>query len=289
MVYIYRRWFFHFFSSVDIRDKYMDPNKSHWKDETLEGRSHFRTLSEPAVLTIDHVTETDAGIYRCRVDFRKSPTRNTRLNLTVIGKCLSGESVTEKIPRRCPISEYSTVRNAANEITGRVKTKSTVYDIYIGSKEVDCLDIRESPDPCGVFNAHAIRKTRNTIKKKQAKPHSRSGSRRFVAARSTTTKIVTTRVFSKCILVAYDVFIRVGHLVRRFRNILWKIFIYFLSSNEKKNVKNVRRTSSWKLDKTICANRRQQFALRRGGIFEKIPTCIFRMQFKIGGTCIYRC
>lgn len=73
--------------SVDIRDKYIDPNKSHWKDETLEGRSHFRTLSEPAVLTIDNVSEMDAGVYRCRVDFRKSPTRNTRLNLTVIGKC----------------------------------------------------------------------------------------------------------------------------------------------------------------------------------------------------------
>lgn len=71
---------------MDIRDKFNDPNKSHWKDETLKGRSHFRTLSEPATLTIDKVTEMDGGIYRCRVDFRKSPTRNIRLNLTVIGK-----------------------------------------------------------------------------------------------------------------------------------------------------------------------------------------------------------
>ncbi|XP_050530866.1 nephrin [Daktulosphaira vitifoliae] len=70
--------------SVDIRGKHTDPNKSHWKDETLEGRSHFRTLSEPATLFIDNISESDAGIYRCRVDFRKSPTRNSRLNLTVI-------------------------------------------------------------------------------------------------------------------------------------------------------------------------------------------------------------
>jgi len=76
------------FHSVDIRDKFTDPNKSHWKDESLEGRSHFRMLSEPAMLTIDNVSEMDAGIYRCRVDFRKSPTRNSRLNLTVIGKYL---------------------------------------------------------------------------------------------------------------------------------------------------------------------------------------------------------
>lgn len=73
---------------MDIRDKFTDPNKSHWKDESLEGRSHFRMLSEPAMLTIDNVSEMDAGIYRCRVDFRKSPTRNSRLNLTVIGKYL---------------------------------------------------------------------------------------------------------------------------------------------------------------------------------------------------------
>lgn len=83
------------FFSVDIRDKFNDPNKSHWKDETLEGRSHFRTLSEPATLTIDKVTEMDGGIYRCRVDFRKSPTRNIRLNLTVIGKCI--QSIFQRI------------------------------------------------------------------------------------------------------------------------------------------------------------------------------------------------
>lgn len=71
---------------MDIRNKYPDPTVSHWKDETVKNRSQFRMHSEPAILAIDHVSENDAGVYRCRVDFRKSPTRNIRVNLSVIGK-----------------------------------------------------------------------------------------------------------------------------------------------------------------------------------------------------------
>ena len=59
---------------------------SHWNDKNhLNDRAFFRTVTEPATLNINHIEERDGGEYRCRVDFAKSPTRNSRIHLTVIG------------------------------------------------------------------------------------------------------------------------------------------------------------------------------------------------------------
>ncbi|XP_042862043.1 uncharacterized protein LOC122247103 isoform X2 [Penaeus japonicus] len=54
----------------------------HWSD--LESRAHFDVTSEPQGLVIDDVMAIDDGDYRCRVDFRSSPTRNLRVKLLVI-------------------------------------------------------------------------------------------------------------------------------------------------------------------------------------------------------------
>ncbi|XP_037079898.1 nephrin-like [Pollicipes pollicipes] len=58
---------------------------SHW-DSGLLGRSRleFEPHSRPATLRISALNKSDGGVYRCRVDYLHAPTRNWRVNLTVI-------------------------------------------------------------------------------------------------------------------------------------------------------------------------------------------------------------
>ncbi|KAG4069528.1 hypothetical protein HA402_006894, partial [Bradysia odoriphaga] len=58
---------------------------SHWREEeVLEDRAIFRTIREPAELIISPVLEKDVGNFRCRVDFKLTPTRNSNINLEVV-------------------------------------------------------------------------------------------------------------------------------------------------------------------------------------------------------------
>jgi hypothetical protein len=76
--------------SFDVRGNGVEIGR-HWNDGVnLGARARFESngIPEP-VLWIEDLREEDRGIYRCRVDFRQAPTRNTRINLEVIGKVKS--------------------------------------------------------------------------------------------------------------------------------------------------------------------------------------------------------
>jgi len=56
-----------------------------WSDGGQFGtRAYFQLSSSPAELRVENVKEGEEGVYRCRVDFKSAPTRNTLVNLTVL-------------------------------------------------------------------------------------------------------------------------------------------------------------------------------------------------------------
>lgn len=60
---------------------------SHWLDEkSLGSRAYFQASTSPASLIINEAQDSDSGIYRCRVDFHKTPTRYSRVQLKIIRK-----------------------------------------------------------------------------------------------------------------------------------------------------------------------------------------------------------
>ncbi|KAJ8976999.1 hypothetical protein NQ317_003425, partial [Molorchus minor] len=72
--------------SLDARGGPLDKASHLAMTDDLGGRSYFITEDEPskARLRIHGVTKKDQGVFRCRVDFVNSPTRNFQVNLTLV-------------------------------------------------------------------------------------------------------------------------------------------------------------------------------------------------------------
>ncbi|GLG98678.1 Uncharacterized protein GBIM_05287 [Gryllus bimaculatus] len=73
-----------FRASFDVRGKPLSQAR-HWSaPKPFGNRAYFRTVQEPAQLVVEDVRRHDEGVYRCRVDFRNTPTRSFRYRLSVI-------------------------------------------------------------------------------------------------------------------------------------------------------------------------------------------------------------
>ena len=85
---IYLFFLYYFFHSVDIRDR--DPNAAkRWSDETVfANRAYFLFDKLPGELAVQNAKDSDTGVYRCRVDFKIAQTRNSIVNLTIIGESI---------------------------------------------------------------------------------------------------------------------------------------------------------------------------------------------------------
>lgn len=106
---------------------------SHWNDKNhLNDRAFFRTVTEPATLNINHIEERDGGEYRCRVDFAKSPTRNSRIHLTVIGLYIIKERKEKERFRSATFyTRYRNFRGKTEEKCNQSLTWYFLFFLYI--------------------------------------------------------------------------------------------------------------------------------------------------------------
>ncbi|XP_066589277.1 B-cell receptor CD22-like isoform X2 [Prorops nasuta] len=68
--------------SFDARNRQFGKEKVWSAPHYWGNRASFRATTPQ--LTIQDVRQSDEGVYRCRVDFRNSPTRNAKVNFTII-------------------------------------------------------------------------------------------------------------------------------------------------------------------------------------------------------------
>ena len=86
----------------------------HWNDGVSLGpRARFDETTKPQpLLWIEDLREADGGTYRCRVDFKQAPTKNSKVNLQVIGEFKDFNNLYCLLQRICSGDNYKdTLRN----------------------------------------------------------------------------------------------------------------------------------------------------------------------------------
>ncbi|XP_063230902.1 nephrin [Bacillus rossius redtenbacheri] len=105
--------------SVDNRGGDLRRANHSYISRDIGARTFFQTVgARPARLRVKSVGLADEGVFRCRIDFLNSPTRNYRVNLTIV----------------VPPSEPVIYDHKDKEITGVAGPFLEGYNLYLGCK-----------------------------------------------------------------------------------------------------------------------------------------------------------
>ncbi|KAL1513805.1 hypothetical protein ABEB36_003164 [Hypothenemus hampei] len=154
--------------SLDARDKTIG-QAGEWRDEKILGqRATFRLKDRPAILLLSGVREDDGAVYYCRVDFKTTPTRNIKVNLSVIIpteklKIIEGQSDNHiKDYKLGPFNEGSSVNITCEATGGRPLPKVTWWlenALLDESMEYVHSELGDPEEP----NPRRITKVRNVL------------------------------------------------------------------------------------------------------------------------------
>ena len=130
--------------SFDLRTQSSDNHGKIWASETNSEvtRAQLHIHSEPtAVLALHGVAQEDAGTYRCRVDFKRSPTRYRKITLDVIGKLFPfpySKSVTSS-KNPFEMTEFrSAIYNLMRKISFQLSSVASFYEHFLVKSHHRC-------------------------------------------------------------------------------------------------------------------------------------------------------
>ncbi|XKL62807.1 hypothetical protein PGB90_002640 [Kerria lacca] len=68
---------------VDMRERQRAEYADHWSDVNIMGGRAYYDFDQHS-LVIKHVKISDEGFYKCRMDFKQTPTKNFEIKLIVV-------------------------------------------------------------------------------------------------------------------------------------------------------------------------------------------------------------